>query len=318
MTVLLISSAAAQRLGAALADAGAGATLVHPDALGETEDVPALDAAYFSHDLWPVGAREFFAALTRTSSLRWLHTMSAGVDSPVFTNLMRGGTTVTTSSGVSAAPIAQTVLLYLLAFNKGLAAWSDAQRRRAWEPHDIGELAGSRVVIAGMGPIGFEVARLTQALGMDAVGVRRTVRGNEPCRTVSFDGLDTEMAHADHLVIALPLTETTRGLFTRSRLALLKPGATLINVGRGNLIDEPALIDALSSGRIAHAGLDVFATEPLPSESPLWDMSNVIITPHNSASSTANAERTDELFLSNLRRFVRSEPLHQVADSPAT
>ena len=272
-------------------------------------EIANVEMAYFSSDLWPVGYRQFMAVAKQANDLRWFHSMSAGVDSPMFGALRHRGVRVTTSSGSSALPIAQTVLLYVLALNKGLPAWMDAQRRSAWEPHNRPDLDGSRMVVVGMGPIGMHVARLAQAFAIDVVGVRRTVMGDEPCRTVSFAALDHELTRADHVVLALPLTDDTRLLFSESRIAQIKPGAVLINVGRGELVDENALISALTNGRLSGAGLDVFHTEPLPPESPLWSMPNVMVTPHNSGAVTGNAARVDEMFLANLERLVNAQLL---------
>ena len=158
-------------------------------------------------------------------------------------------------------------------------------------------------------PIGDETARLGGAFGMNVVGCRRTVSGNEPCETRTFDALAELLGWADYVVLALPLTDDTTGLIGADEFALMKPTARLINVGRGGLVDEPALIDALQSGRLAGAGLDVFAVEPLPADSPLWDMPNVIVTPHNSGSTERANERAVEIFVDNLGRFVRADAL---------
>ena len=273
------------------------------------DEIADIELAYFSSDLWPVGYRQFLAVAQQANDLRWFHSMSAGVDSPIFGALRHRGVRVTTSSGSSALPIAQTVLLYVLALNKGLPAWMDAQRRNAWEPHSRSDLDGSRMVVVGMGPIGMHVARLARAFAIDVVGVRRTVMGDEPCHTVSFAALDEELAHADHVVLALPLTDDTRLMFNESRIAQIKPGAILINVGRGELVDEVSLVSALTTGHLSGAGLDVFHTEPLPAESPLWSIPNVIVTPHNSGAVSGNAARVDQMFLTNLERLVTGHPL---------
>lgn len=311
---ILVSATAADRIGGEIRQIASSHQLVvcHDDMTDA--EIAELDAAYFSSDLWPVGFRQFFGVIQRAGNLRWFHSMSAGVDSPVFGALRARGVRVTTSSGSTALPIAQTVLMYVLALNKGLPAWMDAQQRAAWEPHIARDLDGSKMVVVGMGPIGLEAARLAQAFGIDVVGVRRTVRGDEPCRTVTFDGLDDELATADHVVLAVPLTDDTRLLFDEPRLRRVKRGAAFINVGRGELVDEDALIRALSDGQLSGAGLDVFRVEPLPTTSPLWSMPNVIITPHSSGAVDGNASQVDQIFLDNLHRYVTQQPLRNEVD----
>jgi len=272
-------------------------------------DPAAVELAYFSGDLFPDHVREFVLALRGAAHLRWLHTFSAGVDHPWFQALRARGVRLTTSSGAHAVPIAQTVLLYLLALSRGLPAWLDAQRRRAWEQHEIADLQGLVLGVVGLGPIGLEVARLGAALRMRVIGMRRTPRGDEPCETWPLARLDELCAGADALVLALPLSDDTRHLLDAARLARMKPGAWLVNVGRGALVDEPALVAALREGRLGGAGLDVFETEPLPPESPLWSLPNVLATPHNSGDTPGNLVRASEIFLDNLGRLVRGEPL---------
>ena len=169
--------------------------------------------------------------------------------------------------------------------------------------------------VVGLGPIGLEVARLGVALRMRTIGVRRTPRGDEPCETWPMARLDELLAQADALVLAVPLGDDTRHLLDARRLALLKRGAWLVNVGRGALVDEAALVAALQSGHLGGAGLDVFETEPLPPESPLWSMPNVIVTPHNSGDAPGNLDRAAAIFLDNLARYGRGEPLRNEVQS---
>ncbi|MDJ0868035.1 MAG: D-2-hydroxyacid dehydrogenase, partial [Myxococcota bacterium] len=208
-----------------------------------------------------------------------------------------------------AVPIAQTVILYLLALSRDLPAWLDAQARRSWEPRDVCDLQDRVLGVLGMGPIGQEVARLGAALRMRTVAVRRTPAGDEPCETWPWERLPELLGLADALVLALPLNDDTHHLIDADALARMRPGALLINVGRGSLVDEPALVAALRSGQLGGAGLDVFEVEPLPAESPLWGMPNVIVTPHSSGTNPGNQERVIELFLDNLGRYRRGEPL---------
>lgn len=272
-------------------------------------DPAAVELAFLSGDLYPDHMRDFVLALGAAPRLRWLHTFSAGVDHPWFQTLRARGVRLTTSSGAHAVPIAQTVLLYLLALSRGLPAWQDAQRRRAWERHEITDLQDLVLGVVGLGPIGLEVARLGIACGMRTIGARRTPRGDEPCETWPLARLDELCALADAIVLALPLTDDTRHLFDAARLARMKRGAWLVNVGRGALVDEPALVAALAEARLGGAGLDVFEIEPLPPESPLWSLPNVLVTPHASGDTPRNLVRASEIFVDNLGRFVRGEPL---------
>jgi D-2-hydroxyacid dehydrogenase (NADP+) len=272
-------------------------------------DPGRVEIAFFSGDLYPERVREFVLALRDAKQLRWLHTFSAGVDNPWFQALRARGVRLTTSSGANAVPIAQTVLLYLLALSRDLARWQDAQQRRAWETHEVVDLQGLTLGVVGLGPIGLEVARLGAALRMRVVGVRRTPRGDEPCETWPIARLDALLPRVDALVLALPLSDDTHHLFDARRIALVKRGAWIVNVGRGALVEETALVAALQSGQLGGAGLDVFEVEPLPPASPLWTMPNVIVTPHNSGDSLGNQVRAAEIFLDNLARFGRGEAL---------
>ncbi|MEX2625342.1 MAG: D-2-hydroxyacid dehydrogenase [Ilumatobacteraceae bacterium] len=276
-------------------------------------DVARVTLAFFSADAWPERAPNFMRVCLQATGLRWLHSMSAGVDNPVFRSLLDRGVTVTTSSGSSASPIAQTVMMYLLALTRDLPGWLRAQAEHRWEPRAIRELDGLTMGVVGMGPIGVDVARLGTALGMRPIGVRRTVRGDEPCETWTFDRLGELVASVDVLVIAIPLTDDTRGLIGADAFAAMRPCTLFVNVGRGEIVDEPAMIEALRSGHLGGAGLDVFATEPLPADSPLWDLPNVIVTPHSSGTSARAGERAEDIFLDNLTRHAAGRDLRNRA-----
>ena len=291
--VVFDSGAAVEAVGAAEGLAGLG----------------AVEAVYFSGDLFPDAMRPFLHALRGIPELRWLHTFSAGVDNVFFQRLLARGARVTTSAGAMAVPIAQTVVMYLLALSRGLPGWLDDQAKRRWNPREIVDLQGRTLVVAGLGPIGLEVARLGVALRMHVIGLRRTPRGDEPCETWRLTRLHEALARADDLVLALPLSETTRGLLDRDAIGAMKPGGVVVNVGRGEVIDQAALVEALEEGCLAGAGLDVFDEEPLPEASPLWSMPNVIVTPHSSGTSPGNFHRASEIFVDNVGRYVRGEPL---------
>ena len=273
------------------------------------DDVERITIAFFSDDAWPERAGAFFKVALATTNLQWFHSMSAGVDSPVFATFVERGARLTNSSGASAPPIAGTVMLYLLALSRNLPGLLRAQAAHEWSPAPFRELDGQRLVVVGYGPIGQEVVRLAEAFRMDPVVVRRSARGDEPCPVRPLTELADAVSDADVVVVALPLAAETRGLISADVIAAMPSSAVFVNVGRGELVDQAALTDALASGRLAGAGLDVFDPEPLPSDDALWDLPNVIISPHTSGASDGTARRVADVFLDNLGRFVRNEPL---------
>jgi phosphoglycerate dehydrogenase-like enzyme len=273
------------------------------------EDIERITAAFFSNDAWPERAAPFFKVALDAANLEWFHSMSAGVDSPVFSMFLERGARLTTSSGASAAPIAGTVMLYLLALSRNLPGWMRSQSSHEWAPAPFRDLEGQRLVVVGYGPIGAEVVRLATAFRMDPVVVRRSARGDEPCPVRPLSDLAAAVSDADAVVVALPLAPETRGVVSADVIASMPSRAVFVNVGRGELVDQAALTSALGSGRLAGAGLDVFDPEPLPPDDALWDLPNVIISPHNSGSSDATTARVAGIFLDNLGRFARGEPL---------
>lgn len=279
------------------------------------DDIERITIAFFSDDAWPERAGPFFKVALGASNLQWFHSMSAGVDSPVFATFLERGARLTTSSGASAPPIAGTVMLYLLALSRDLPGWLRSQSAHEWSPAPFRELDGQRVVVVGYGPIGQEVVRLATALRMNPVIVRRAARGDEPCPVRPLSDLAAAVSDADAVVVALPLAPETRGVVTAEVIAAMPPECVFVNVGRGELVDRAALIDALATGRLGGAGLDVFDPEPLPPDDALWDLPNVIISPHNSGSSDGTTKRVAEIFLDNLGRFVRNEPLRNEVTS---
>jgi len=311
---ILVSDEVEERRASALDAAAGGMPRCILRASGPSSDPSLVEIAFFSGDLFPERTRDFVLSLAKSERLRWLHTFSAGVDHPWFRSLKERGVRITTSSGAAAVPIAQTVILYLLSLSRNLPAWLDAQRRRAWEPHDVQDLQGLLLGVVGLGPIGLEVARLGATLRMRVIALRRTPRGDEPCETWALSRLHELLPRADAVVLALPLTGATRHLLNASAIAAMKPGAMLVNVGRGELVDESALVAALERGALRGAGLDVFEKEPLPPESPLWSLPGVIVTPHASGRTPSNYARAEAIFLDNLGRFSRGEVLLNEAE----
>lgn len=248
-------------------------------------------------------------------ALRWIQTASAGVDHVLFEELVTSDVMLTNAKGVFDEPIAEWVLAVLLVFTKDLLGTVDRQRRHRWRHRDTERLAGRRLVVVGAGGIGCATARLAQRAGMSATVVGRSRRvDDEFGEILGSEDLDAQLAYADDIVIALPLTVETRHLFDASRLAKLKRGARLVNVGRGPVVDTGALVDALGRGHVGGAALDVFEEEPLPPSHPLWDMDNVIVSPHQSGDVTGWREAVGQLFIDNLRLYLANEPLHNVVD----
>ena len=278
------------------------------------DDLERITITFFSHDAWPERAVNFFGVALRAENLRWLHTMSAGVDSPIFSTFTDRGARLTTSSGSSAAPIARTVMLYLLALSRDLPGLIRSQDRAEWNWHTWSELEGRSVAVVGWGPIGQEVARLVEAFGMHPTIVRRRARGDEPHPVRPLDELVHVAIEHDVMVVALPLTADTDGIVSREVLDSLGPEGLFVNVGRGELVDQRALTAALVDGRLGGAGIDVTTPEPLPADDPLWSAPNLIVTPHNSGSTDGTGRRSDEAFLANLERWVAgSELVNEVA-----
>jgi phosphoglycerate dehydrogenase-like enzyme len=280
--------------------------------LGWRGDPQRADVCCLSADMWEdlVSRQIVLPALFRLEGLRWFHSFSAGVDSPVFKMILDRGTLLTNSSGASAPSIAQYVIAMMLYRSKPIEGWREQQRRRVWNPLPGRDLTGQTAGIIGTGAIGGEVARLAKALGMRTIGVRRSGR---PARyideMVTSRRLRYLLRESDFVVVACPLTGDTEGMIGANELAAMKPSATLINIARGRIVDEAALVEALDAGAIGGACLDVFTVEPLPETSPLWSMPNVIVTPHNSGVSPLNMERAMAIFIDNLARFVAGKPL---------
>ncbi|MFS8665464.1 MAG: D-2-hydroxyacid dehydrogenase [Limnochordales bacterium] len=248
--------------------------------------------------------------LAKAKNLRWLHKLQAGVDDVVVSGALPAGVVLTRTDGrVFARRMAEHVIAYILALSHDIRRIVLQQQAREWRPFVTRTVAGRTVGVAGVGDIGAEVARLAAAMGMRVVGWRRSpqpVPGVE--RMYAGPGeFHPFLAEADFVVIVLPLTPATRGLFDAAALAAMRPGAYLINVGRGAVVDEEALVEALRSGRLAGAALDVFVQEPLPPDHPLWAMDNVYITPHMSGPTLP--EEVCGPFLDNLERYLRGEPL---------
>lgn len=282
------------------------------------------------HQAWP-----------RARDLRWIHGAGAGVDPLMFPELVNSSVVLTNSGGIFDRAMAEYVLLLVLAFAKDLPRTLDLQRNREWQHRESERLDGRTLLVVGAGSIGREIATLVRAAGMRVLGVARRARPVSPARptaptgapgspaagfpasvspdaaferVVGIDDLHAVLPEADYVVLSLPLTPETRGLFGAQAFARMKPTARLVNVGRGAVLDEAALADALRSRRIAGAALDVFAAEPLPADHPLWDMPSVIVSPHMSGDFFGWPAAVSALFVENFRRWRNGEPLLNVVD----
>ena len=259
----------------------------------------------------------------RAPRLSWVQARNAGAGEQLGAALQIARdevarVTVTTSSGVHAGPLAEFAILGMLAFAKELPKLQADQRAHHWPEgqHPVGELRGQTLLLVGVGAIGTETARLASAFGMHVLAVKRSLEGGVPHvdELHPVGELRALVGRADAIVVTLPATDATRGLLDAETLAAVKPGAVLVNVGRGAVIDEDALIERLQDGTLAGAALDVFAEEPLPDDSPLWDLENVIVAPHGVALVEAEEPRIVELFIDNLRRHRAGEPLRNALD----
>jgi phosphoglycerate dehydrogenase-like enzyme len=274
------------------------------------DHVEGFDAAWLSGDLFTHrdDLVRFFGACASSDTLRWLQTSNAGVDHPVFKSLVDRGVTLTTSH-VTGPPIAEYVLRAVLDHFQRAADWRATVERRQWEIHEFREVLGTTWLVIGLGAIGTAVAVRARSFGATVLGVRRTPRGDEPVDELV--GLDA-VGRADVVVLAAPATAATRGMVDTAFLASMKPGSVLVNVARGSLVDEDALVAALDAGVPEVALLDVTATEPLPDDSPLWSHPKVVLTPHSSALGHGRHARAADVFVENLARYAAGEPLEGV------
>jgi phosphoglycerate dehydrogenase-like enzyme len=241
------------------------------------------------------------------ANVRWIHTLAAGVEFLPFDLLRRSNIIVTNSRGLYADALAEFAIAAMLWFAKDLRRLARNQDQQLWEPYTVERLAGKTAGIIGYGGIGRAVGTRAAALGMHVIGVGRRQEFGDPT-------IDDAIAQSDYLVMCAPLTARTRRLMSKERIARMKPSAVFINVGRGATVDEEALVEALQTNRIRGAALDVFETEPLPHAHPLWQLDNVLISPHTADRTADSHLRAMQFFLENLRRFRAGESLENVVD----
>jgi phosphoglycerate dehydrogenase-like enzyme len=281
------------------------------------DDAPAPDAIL---DCW-AGRTRVVAALRRAPGVRWIHARSAGLDRVLAPEVVAHPSVLTNGRGAFSPALAEFVLAALLFFLKDLGRLVRQREARAWEPFDMERLEGRTVGIVGYGDIGRAVAARLRPLGVRVLALRRRPERSlgDPLVSRVFppERLVEMAAEADDLVVALPLTAATRGLVGREAIAAMKPTGVLVNVGRGPVVDEAALVLALEARRLRGAALDVFETEPLPTESPLWRLPNVLLSPHCADHVPGWVDEAMRVFLRQLERFRRGEPLEDPIDKGA-
>ncbi|MEU1004504.1 D-2-hydroxyacid dehydrogenase [Streptomyces tibetensis] len=283
------------------------ARIEHTDAAHLAERLPRADvllvwdfASHAVRDVWPgEGPRP-----------RWVHTASAGVDHLMCPELAASDTVVTNARGIFDQPIAEYVAALVLAMAKDLPRTLNLQRERTWRHRESHRIAGSRAVVVGSGPIGRAIARTLGALDITTALVGRTARSG----VHGPEDLDRLLARADWVIAAAPLTDETHGMFDTRRFGLMQPSTRFVNIGRGQLVVEDALAEALTKRWIAGAALDVFETEPLPDESPLWQAPDLIVSPHMSGDTIGWRDELSAQFVDLYEQWASGEPLKNVVD----
>lgn len=267
-------------------------------------------------DMHEPGMEAFCTVLRGASNLAWLQVPSSGVDRPIYQELARRGVALTTAAGAASETVALTALTGLLALSRRLPLWVECKQSHTWRtlrsgPEEPRELRGEKVLIVGCGKIGSHLAHMCKSLGMRTHGLRRrAVPPAEPFDEVGvLQDLGQAVESADWVVAACPLTAETKGIFNAELFARFQPHASFINVARGAVAQEPDLIEALRNRRIESAYLDVFEVEPLPADSPLWDLPNVLLSPHSAGDTRGRHARIAEIFLDNLERWASGEAL---------
>ncbi len=285
-------------------------------------DAAALEAALPGAEIllgWNFRGRELADAWHSADALRWIHWCGAGVDAVLFPGLVESDVVLTNSRGVFDRAMAEYVLGLILAQAKEFPATLDFQEKREWGYRLTERVQGRRILLVGVGSIAREIAKLLQALDIEVRGVGRTARDGVPVfgAVVGIDTLLEEAARADWVIGVLPETEHTFSVFGANFFATMKSSARFINIGRGSAVDEGALAAALTGKTIAGAALDVFRTEPLPAEDPLWNAPNLIVSPHMSGDYRGYLDDVFALFISNLSNYLEGAPLSNVIDKRA-
>lgn len=252
----------------------------------------------------------------QATELRWIQWTGAGVDAILFPELQQSDVVLTNAAGVFDKPMAEFVLATILAFAKHVPQNARLQSTHTWQHRLTEAVENKRVLVVGAGSIGTCIGQLLKAVGMRVTGLSRGGRTDDPVFGTVYPlaSLHDELGKADYVVLVPALTPETRGMFGTEQFAAMKPNARFLNLGRGALVDEDAMLTALQQGIIAGAGLDVFSTEPLPQDSPFWDLEQVIISPHMSGDLEESGAQLSELFIDNFRRYRAGKPLRNVVD----
>ncbi|WDO08193.1 D-2-hydroxyacid dehydrogenase [Streptomyces murinus] len=283
------------------------ARIVHTDAAHLAERLPGADALLV-WDFTSTAVREAWPGAGPRP--RWVHTASAGVDHLLCPELAASGTVVTNARGIFDQPIAEYVAALVLAAAKDLPRTLEQQRERVWRHRESRRVAGTRACVVGSGPIGRAIMRLLKALGVTTALVGRVPRTG----VYGPADLDRLVSRADWVIAAAPLTEATYRMFGAHVFGVMQPSAFFVNVGRGDLVDEDALARALTRRWIAGAALDVFAAEPLPPDSPLWDLPGLIVSPHMSGDTVGWRDELGQQFVELYERWAAGRPLVNVVD----
>jgi phosphoglycerate dehydrogenase-like enzyme len=255
--------------------------------------------------------------IAKLPTARWLHSFSAGVDKILSPEVAKSKVLLSSSKGVHATPIAEHIAAFALMFTRSMHKAARNQKAHAWKKDEtLTELRGSNVLIVGLGSIGLEAARVLAAFGAYVSAIARSKKSKPKFveKIGTTKDLDKMLPNADFVVLTLPHTEESHHLFDAAKFKRMKKSAVIINIGRGGIIHEHDLIEALKTGEIAGAGLDVTETEPLASSSPLWDMENVILTPHHSGLSHKYMDRAVELLCINIKAYLAKKPLPTAVD----
>ena len=291
--------------------AAGGAEVIFVPRVGDAADAMARVTA--------VAGSVTASQLSSATELRWVHSWAAGADTELYAEMVASPVVLTSSVGNGAIPLAEHSMMLMLMLNRDAPRWASAQSAKRWDRFTHGELNGLTVGIYGLGNSGADLAAKAHAFHMRVLGLRRRPNLSVPAvdRMFGPDDLHEFLGECDFVVVTAPLTADTRGVFDERAFRAMRSSAFFVCISRGGIADDRALLTALEEGWIAGAGLDAHGTEPLPSESPFWELPHVIVTPHNGATTAATARRGVDIFVDNLRRFTTGAPLRNVVDKSA-